>query len=111
MDPFIILVLTHFVSDWLFQPTKWALTKIRNWKPRLFHSIQYAIIFLPVFWVLNVSLYWLIYLLITHYIVDSYVPVKIWNKMRDFGSKKKTQGELMIVQDQIIHILLLIPLV
>jgi len=111
MDPFIILVLTHFVSDWFFQPTKWALTKIQNRKSRLFHSIQYIMIFLPVLWILNIGLYWLIYLFATHYIIDSYAPVKIWNKIRDFGSKKQSQMGLMTVQDQIIHILLLIPLV
>jgi hypothetical protein len=111
MDQFIALILAHFVSDWFFQPASWANAKHKDWRIRLLHSIQYAVIFLPVLLFLNISLYWMLYLLATHFIVDSYIPVKSWNKIRDLGSKKKSPVWLMIVQDQIIHILLLIPLI
>ena len=113
---FIILVLTHFVSDWMMQPTAWGSTKIKNWKTRFLHSIQYSIIFLPVFYFLSISLYWGFYLFITHFIIDSYIPVTFWNKhIRNAINKRKIKkGEppvfITIVEDQIIHILLLIPL-
>jgi len=109
-EVFIILVLTHFVSDWFFQPAIWGITKIKNWKTRFVHSIQYSVIFFPVLFFLNISLYWGFYLFITHFIIDSYVPVRLWDKIRDIGSKQESPMWLMTVQDQIIHMLLLIPL-
>jgi len=112
MDNFIILILTHFVSDWFFQPTEWAIKKRENEVHRVLHSIQYALIFLPVLYFLNISLLWIIYLSVTHFIIDSYIPVSLWHKYyHAIFSKAKTPSFVSIVDDQIIHILLLIPMV
>jgi len=114
---FIILVLTHFVSDYFFQPTYWGMNKIRKFSARLLHSIQYALIFLPVFYFLHINFLWLIYLFATHFIVDTYIPVQLWNKYIRNAVKRKSLPKnepprsVIIVEDQIIHILLLIPLI
>ena len=112
IDTFLILILTHFVSDWMFQPTEWALKKRENEKHRMLHSIQYALVFLPVLYFLNISLLWVVYLSATHFVVDSYIPVTLWHKYyHTMFSKAKAPLFVSIVDDQIIHILLLLPLV
>ena len=116
-ENFIILMLTHLVSDYFFQPSYWGCTKIKNWKTRLLHSMQYALIFLPILYVLNINFLWLIYLCITHFIIDSYIPVHLWNKHVKNAIKRKQLAEnepprsVVIGQDQILHLLLLIPIV
>jgi len=112
MEAFIILVLTHFISDWIFQPTAWALTKEKNWKPRILHGLQYALVFLPVLMYLKISLWWMVYLAATHFIVDSRDIVNLWHKhYTNRLSKDRAPFFVSIVDDQIIHILLLLPLV
>jgi hypothetical protein len=115
---FIILVLTHFVSDYFFQPTYWGMNKpkgeISKWA--FFHSIQYALIFLPVLFFLNLSLYWGFYIFATHFVVDTYIPTKLWNKYirNAIGKSKIPKNEppasIEVVQDQLLHMLALIPL-
>lgn len=119
MDVFAILLLTHFVSDYFFHPTWWGMQNkkgMKFWKPNLFHSIQYAVIFLPVLYVLNINLLWALYLVATHFIVDTYIPVQLWNRhIRNAINKKKIPKNeppksVEIVEDQILHILFLLPL-
>lgn len=109
INNFIILILTHFVSDWFFQPAKWGNNKIKNFKPRLYHSIQYAVIFLPVLYFLNINLLWSLWLFMTHLIIDSYKFVNWWNK--SIRGDKKSPIWICTIQDQVIHVLLLIPLI
>ena len=65
---------------------------------------------------LNISLLWTFYLAITHMIGDSFIPLNLWNKYYRNALKRKSlsKGEppffVQAVEDQIIHILLLIPL-
>lgn len=110
IEIFIILILTHFASDWFFTLYRWSIRKRKNWKPRLYHSIQYALIFLPVLLILKLNFLWLFYLFITHFIIDSYKIVENWNKIQCFKEKAKMPLYMQIVQDQILHILLLIPI-
>lgn len=113
---FIILVLTHFVSDYFFQPSYWGRTKVKNWKTRLLHSIQYALVFAPVLYLLSINLLWLIYLGLTHFVIDSYALVHLWNNSIKNAIKRKELPEneppfsIVITEDQILHILILIPL-
>ena len=115
---FIILVLAHFVSDYFFQPTYWGIKKLKYQinKWNLFHSLQYTLIFLPVLYFLNISLYWAIYLFAAHFITDTYLPVNLWNKyIRNAINKNKIPkneppNSVEAVEDQIIHLLILLPL-
>jgi hypothetical protein len=108
-EELLILIITHFVSDWLFQPERWAVKKEKIAKYRFFHSIQYIILFIPVLYILNISLLWLIWLFLTHFLLDDYKFVNWWNKHIK-GNKGKIVW-LIIVEDQILHILALIPLI
>ncbi|MCX6748501.1 MAG: DUF3307 domain-containing protein [Candidatus Pacearchaeota archaeon] len=113
---FIILVLNHFVSDWILQPTYWGFTKMKSSKTRFYHSIQYAIFFIPAFYFLNINFLWLLYLFATHFIIDSYVIINWWDKnIRNAINKKRIPKNepprfVSITEDQIIHILLLISI-
>ncbi len=109
-DELLILIITHFVSDWLFQPGKWAVKKIKIFKYRFLHSIQYTLLFIPVLYLLNISLLWLIWIFATHLFIDSYKLVNFWNsKIRNRGVENPHWID--IVQDQILHIIILIPLI
>ncbi|MCK5149304.1 DUF3307 domain-containing protein [Candidatus Pacearchaeota archaeon] len=108
-EELLILIITHFVSDWFFQPAKWAVSKITNAKPRFFHSLQYTILFIPVLYLIKINLFWLIWIFVTHFFIDDYKFVNWWNK-KIKGEKNKIQW-LIMVQDQILHILVLVPLI
>jgi hypothetical protein len=119
MDTFIILILAHFISDYFFHPTWWGMQNhsgMKSWRPNLFHSIQYAVIFLPVFYFLHINMLWALYLVATHFVIDTYIPLRLWNKhIRNAINKRKIPkneppASVWHVEDQIIHILLLIPL-
>ena len=109
IDNFIILILTHFVSDWFFQPTKWALNKVKVTKYRFFHCIQYLILFIPVLYFLKINLLWLFWIFLSHFFIDDYKILTWWSK--SVHKEKKPLFWLMIVRDQILHVLVLIPLV
>jgi hypothetical protein len=108
-EELLILIITHFVSDWFFQPAKWAVSKGNNAKHRLFHSLQYAIVFAPVLYLLGINLLWLIWIFLNHFIIDDYKIVNWWNV---HIKKEKTKiSWLIMVEDQILHILMLVPLI
>lgn len=115
-ETFIILILVHFVSDWFFQPTYWGDLKYKSKKHLAYHSIQYALIFLPVFYFLGINYLWTIYLFVAHFIIDTRIPIDLWNEnIRNAISKKsiakgKPDFFIKVVEDQILHILLLIPI-
>ncbi len=110
VDELLVLIITHFVSDWLFQPGKWAVEKVKVFKYRFFHTIQYTILFVPVLYLLNINLIWLAWIFLTHLLIDSYKPLTFWNnKIRARGIE--TPKWVIITQDQILHIVTLVPLI
>ena len=108
IDTFTILVLTHFVSDWFLQPGKWGETKQVIFKSRLFHAIQYSILFIPVLYFLNINLLWVLWIFITHLLIDDYKFVNLWNKYIK-RITRPVPDWFLVVQDQTIHILVLVP--
>jgi hypothetical protein len=108
-EELLLLTITHFVSDWLFQPGEWAVKKVKIFKYRFLHSIQYTILFIPVLYYLNINLLWLVWIFITHLLLDDYKFVNWWN--RNIKREKSKINWLIIVEDQIFHILVLIPLI
>ncbi|MBW2976753.1 DUF3307 domain-containing protein [Candidatus Woesearchaeota archaeon] len=106
MGIFTILLLAHFVSDWFFQPDKWRETKIKIPKLRLFHCVQYSILFVPVLYFFEINLLWIIWIFITHLLIDDYRFVNWWNKNIRKATKPLPQW-YPAVQDQILHILAL----
>lgn len=110
LSNFAILILTHFVSDWFLQPGKWGETKQKIFKSRLLHCIQYTLVFIPALYFLKINMYWLIWIFITHLLIDDYKFVNWWNK----NIKRITRPVpdwFMVVQDQILHVLVLVPVV
>ena len=82
---FAPLVFWHFFSDWTFQSQWEAMNKARNKKVRAWHCMKYAAFFLPMFLFTGFTdVTWLVCALtilgVTHYIIDSYVPVMLWAK-------------------------------
>ena len=109
VEEILILIMTHFVSDWFFQPGKWAVEKAKNAKYRFFHSVQYIVLFVPVLYLLNINLLWLIWIFLTHFFLDDYKFVNWWN--RNIKREKSKISWLIMVEDQILHILVLTPLI
>ncbi len=108
-EELLILIITHFVSDWLFQPAKWAVSKATNAKHRFFHCLQYAALFVPILYFLKISLLWLIWVFLTHFFIDDYRLVNWWN--RNIKGEKNKVPWLNMAEDQILHILMLVPLI
>ncbi len=112
LSPFATLILVHFVSDWFFQLDKWGANKRKYFRYLFYHSVQYALIFLPFLYFMQINLLWFFYLFLTHLYLDSYHFIKVWNKYI-----KRVQKDSVLppwyetVQDQTLHILVLIPLV
>ncbi len=93
--PFI-LVLCHFAFDWLYQSHAEAIAKSKSRKVRFWHCVKYTVPFLPVLWFFGMD--WqschrsLLILFVTHYVIDSYVPVMLWAKYL----RKAPQFDLVI---------------
>ena len=103
---YTILVFTHFISDWFLQPAKWGRTKTKKFSSLLLHSIQYSILFIPIFLWLKISLLWVLFIFITHLAIDNYKFVRWWNKK--IKGEPKPPAWFETVQDQILHLLVLI---
>jgi hypothetical protein len=106
---FLILVLIHLVSDFFFQPQDWALKKSSSFRHLFFHSAQYSLLFIIPFFFLKISFFWVIYLFLTHLAIDNRKFLDWYNKK--IKKEKTTPFWVVIVQDQILHLVVLIPLV
>mgnify|MGYP001583553699 CR=1 FL=1 len=115
MTLFVALVLTHLVADWLFQTEYEAMNKAKG---RFFnaaiikHSLIYTLAFVPALVYLGAPMWWLIALFSSHMFLDRRWPVIWWIK-----TVKRTSEEtinklfwMVIVIDQIFHILVLVPI-
>jgi hypothetical protein len=127
---FSVLTFIHFFVDWIFQSHAEAMVKHNNPKIRAKHCLIYTVGFVPFFLFCNFSwIEWIIALNIlfwSHFCEDTYIPVMIWAKyirkppemnppadpIKGFIEFVNTPlGKiLMIVIDQIIHILFLFPI-
>lgn len=129
---FSFLTFIHFFADWLFQSDYEAKNKSKNWKIRARHCAIYTIFFLPPMLLLGLSGWWLVFALsnlyISHFIIDTYLPVYFWakyfRKMEIFNDSTLTPNEqfmkawsqpiapiLFITVDQILHLLFLWPVI
>lgn len=133
---FAVLVFWHFFADWLFQSHDEAMRKSHHWQTRFTHCLTYTIFFIPLmgFWgftkteaaICGSILFW------SHFYEDTYIPVLLWVKhvrnppefrqIDDDGKRVYTDIEafkkwitspigaiIMIVVDQLVHILFLMP--
>jgi len=76
---FALLTFVHFFADWLFQTQREATHKHNNWKIRARHCTIYTVFFVPVVWILSPGIWAsctsLAILFISHFIIDTYIPV------------------------------------
>jgi hypothetical protein len=126
---FALLTFAHFVIDWGFQSHEEAMKKSTDWRWRAWHCSLYAIGFIPVLLLFQLSLWevvaaWTI-LFVSHFIEDTYIPVYLWAKhirrmpeLQEGGIeafKQKFKEPLGLVLfltiDQLIHLAFLLPIV
>lgn len=116
MTLFELILITHFIGDWILQPTKMGMAKSTNAGIRAIHCLIYTACF---FWIAPNTIYWMSYIFITHFVIDSYKPLYWFRKLRgdfktfdEFKESFSTPSGFMInvVLDQIFHILTLLPL-
>jgi hypothetical protein len=116
-----LLMLLHFVADWMTQTEKIAVHKHDDWHVRSVHCTIYTLCFLPILFFMPLysvaAVMSFLTLWISHFVLDSYVPVWAWARyirrpdMPVLTWMKTQLGCIIfIVVDQIFHILfLLVP--
>lgn len=119
MTKFEVLVIAHFVADWLFQNKRQAYSKLHCWKIRLEHCLIYGFItaWLYSFMLINdwsntpslrfIPLF--LYLTIIHFIFDT-PQVKLW-WCKNIKREDNPPEWLLIGIDQIFHLVSLVPVV
>ena len=109
-----MLLLSHFIGDWLLQPHAMAIRKTSDWKVRTLHV---AIVCACLFWV---PWPWIVWTYVTHWLIDTYKPLWWFRRLRqdfktfeEFKESFSTPAGFMvnIVFDQLFHILCLVPIV
>ncbi len=109
---FEILIIAHLIMDFIFQ-RKWEATRKNKEIPALgFHCFVYTIGFVPVFWFLKISFYWLFLLFISHFIIDNQKIVR-WTleKFKGYKQTKTNQSLwtlLFLGVDQTLHFIVLL---
>lgn len=106
---FSLMVLAHFVFDWLPQPEGWALVKHKDHAIRFIHSFIYSILMAVQFWIITDNNFAFVFsvLFISHFAEDTYWFPVWWLK-----NVRKAKGPmfeglnliLLIVVDQLVHI-------
>ena len=98
---FLYLLLGHFLSDFVFQPTKLMTWKHKSWKGVIFHAfVHFAVYLLIIFPLLRNFTAVLVLLIIaaTHFLIDS-IKINVEKKNKHFM--------MLFFLDQIIHITIL----
>ncbi len=112
MNLFEMLVITHFIGDWMFQTENEAMQKSSGKffnQALITHCLVYTLSFIPVFYLMNLNWFWLLLIFWSHMFLDRRWPVKWWikNIMRTSDGTIEKLFWLVIVVDQIMHILVL----
>lgn len=115
LEIFILIIVIHWIADFIFQSEKWAINKSKSNKILLYHCLTYSLIwFFPIFFISDSILGTLAFVEITfvfHYVTD-YVTSRIVSrkfKRGDHGSPIPNFGAFSIIGlDQLLHYLQLI---
>jgi len=108
---FEAMLVTHFVMDWIFQ-TKWeAFGKSRSWIPLVVHCLIYTVGFIPIFFFWKVSFVWLIFIFLTHLVLDQR-KVEFWimdkiKAMKKEDTPETVFGFMLVGVDQSLHLVVL----
>lgn len=81
---FAVLTFWHFLADWVFQTHTEAMTKTSDKSVRAWHCFKYMLFYMPLLMLMAKSSLMLVIVLyvvyMSHYVIDSYVPVMLWAK-------------------------------
>lgn len=115
MNVFILIVLMHWIADFIFQAEKWGLGKSKSWIPLLKHTIVYSSFWLIPVWVMTEnlinSLLFVGVTFIAHTITDYFTSRIVSKKFANnyYGSPIPNFGAFTTIGfDQVLHYLQLI---
>jgi len=122
---FALLVLIHFVADWVFQSHAEAMAKPKNHWVRARHCLIYTVICCASLMLVNPAWYVIgmsaVILWLSHFMEDTYIPVFVWakyirkpgpmNNLTDFVVfAESTLGKILLIAiDQIVHLVFMLP--
>lgn len=110
MIPFFIIILTHWIADFIFQDEKWALGKSKNWSDLLSHTGTYSVLWtIPILWFthsIGITLLFVLITFLAHTATD-YVTSRIVSKKfakGEYGSPIPNLGGFSVIGfDQVLH--------
>lgn len=108
MTPFSILVIGHLIGDFLFQTSWIAKYKSTKWFTLIVHVFVYTtvITILDLLIFHQLSIWGIAFIFISHMLIDRQTFVRWWMK-NIMRTEPNSYPWLMIVNDQIFHIIAL----
>lgn len=113
-----LIIILHFLSDWILQPRSIARTKSSSTKSMLVHLSIIHIVFSVFGFIVGVPVYWIMVNTLSHFIIDKniwtlYKKIRIdKNYSQEYLDKNKYAEDywyyFTIAVDQIIHLSILI---
>lgn len=116
MSPLAWFVVAHFVGDYLIQTEYEALNKAqgRFWNRALVvHCLKYTACFVPILLAYQVSMGWLMPILVTHLVFDRRWIIVLWRRHINRNSEQGIAQTfwLTVMIDQIFHMLVIVGIV
>ena len=115
MNVFILIVVMHWIADFIFQAEKWSLGKSKAWTPLLKHTVTYSSLWLIPVWAMTGNLINSILFVgitfIAHTITDYFTSRIVSKKFANnyYGSPIPNFGAFSTIGfDQVLHYLQLI---
>lgn len=107
MSPFDILLVGHLIGDYLFQTSWMAANKAKRWGPLLAHVFVYtSTVYAISFGFGGLSIPGILLIFVSHLLLDRRTFVEWW-VTRIMRAPDGESRWLMIVVDQIFHIIFL----
>ncbi|MFD2445148.1 DUF3307 domain-containing protein [Bacillus sp. CGMCC 1.16607] len=108
MSPFDVLILGHFIGDYLFQTSWMAMNKAKKWDALLVHSFVYTLCVSIVAWIGfgGLSIWAILLIFLSHIFLDRRTFVSWWLKTV-MKTDEKSAAWLGIMVDQIFHLIIL----
>ena len=115
MNVFILIIVMHWIADFIFQAEKWSLGKSKTWSPLLKHTATYSSLWLIPVWIMTGeligSLAFVVITFIAHTITDYFTSRVVSKKFAKgyYGSPIPNFGAFSTIGfDQVLHYVQLI---
>ena len=115
MNVFILIVVMHWIADFVFQAEKWSLGKSKTWSPLLKHTATYSSLWLIPVWIMTGELIgsfaFVVITFIAHTITDYFTSRVVSKKFAKgyYGSPIPNFGAFSTIGfDQVLHYVQLI---